>query len=99
MKNSEIGHYWMARELSELWVEEDVSGQKCTIQVRTKFPTYNFTLAVRDWAAQRVQMNGRDLHKVNSRRDFRSGSFLVESKETFVAFKLEMGSTTLVVSR
>ena len=99
MKNSEIGHYWMARELSELLVKEDAGGQKCTIQVRTKFPTDNFTLAVPGWAARRVQMNGRDLRKVNSRRDFRDGTFLVENKKMFVAFKLEKGSTTLVVSR
>jgi len=108
MKNSEIGHYWMARQLSELSVEEDASGQKCTIRVTTKFPTDNFTLAIRDWAAQRVQMNGdpapressgTDLRQVKSRRDFRSGTFLVEGKETFVAFNLAMGGTTLMVSR
>lgn len=99
MKNSEIGHYWMARELSELGVEEDGNGQKCTIQVRTKFPTDNFTLVMRDWAARRVQMNGRDLRKVNSRRDFRSGTFLVEDKETFIAFNLEIGAATLMIGR
>ena len=99
MKNSEIGHYWMARQLSELSLQEDVGRQKCTIHVKTKFPTDNFTLAVPDWAAKRVQMNGTDLHQVKSRRDLRSGMFIVEGKDTFVAFKLATGSTTLTVSR
>ena len=91
--------YWMARELSELSVEDDAGGQKCTIQVRTKFPTENFTLAMRDWAARRVQVNGRDLRKATSRRDFRSERFLVEGKETFIAFNLEIGGVTVVISR
>lgn len=99
MKNSEIGHYWMARESSELWVEEDASRRECTIHVTTKFPTDNFTLAIRDWAAQRVQMNGTDLRQVKSRRDFRSDVFLVEGRETFVAFKLAMRGATLTVGR
>lgn len=99
MKNSEIGHYWMARELSELWVEEDASRRECTIHVTTKFPTDNFTLAIRDRAAQRVQMNGTDLRQVKTRRDFRSGVFLVEGRETFVAFKLAMRGATLTVGR
>jgi len=99
MKNSEIGHYWMARELSELRVEEDTKGHQCTIHATTKFPADNFTLAIHDWAAHRVQMNGTDLRRVKSQRDFRSGAFLVEDKETFAAFKLAMGDTTLVVGR
>jgi len=79
-----IGHYWMARELSELGVEEGLSGQECTIQVRTKCPTDNFTPAVPGWAARRVQMNGRHLYKVNTRRDIRNGTFLAEGKEMSV---------------
>ncbi|UCF16959.1 MAG: hypothetical protein JSW59_05760, partial [Phycisphaerales bacterium] len=99
MKNSEIAHYWMARELSELGVEEDASGKECTIGITTRFPTDNFTLAIHDWAAVRVQVNGTDLPQVKSRRDFRSGVFLVEDRDTFVAFKLATGDTTLMVSR
>jgi hypothetical protein len=99
MKNSEIGHYWMARQLSELSLQEDDSRQKCTIQVETKFPTDNFTLAIHDWAAKRVQMNGTDLRRVKSQRDLRSGMFRVEGKDTFMAFNLAMGSTKLTVSR
>jgi hypothetical protein len=99
MKNSEIGHYWMARELSEQWVEEDAKHQECTIQVRTKFPTDNFTLKLHDWTAQRVQINGKDLHQVMSRRDFRSGVFLADGRDTFVAFNLAISGATLIVSR
>jgi len=99
MKNSEIGHYWMARQLSELRAEEDANRQECTIRITTKFPTDNFTVAIHDWTANRVQMNGTDLRQVKSRRDFHRGAFLVEKKETFVAFKLAMGGATLVVNR
>jgi hypothetical protein len=107
MKNSEIGHYWMARQLSELRVQEDASEKECTIHVTTRFPTDNFTLTIHDWTAKRVQVyppyvgrvNGEDLPHVKSRRDFHSGAFLVEGKETFVAFKLPMGGATLIVGR
>jgi hypothetical protein len=107
MKNSEIGHYWMARQLSELRVQEDASEKECTIHVTTRFPTDNFTLTIHDWTANRVQVyppyvgrvNGEDLPQVKSRRDFRSGAFLVEGNETFVAFKLPLGGATLIVGR
>ena len=99
MKNSEIGHYWMARQLSELRVEENSSKNECTIRVATKFPTNNFTLAIHDWAAQHVQIDGRDLPQVKSRRDFRSGAFVVQGNETFVAFNLPMGGATLTIGR
>jgi len=91
MKNSEIGHYWMARELS------DITGTQEGVQVRTKFPTADFTLAL-NVAARRVQLNGSDLRPVRSRRDFRSGTFLVEGGQTFVAFDLAAGETTLATS-
>jgi len=99
MKNSEIGHYWMARELSELSVKEDASGKTCTIQVKTKFPTNNFTLTIRDWPARHVLVYGVDLRQVKTRRDFRSGVFLVEGKDTFIAFNLAMDGATLIVGR
>jgi hypothetical protein len=99
MKNSEIAHYWMAQKLSELSVEGDASGKKCTIGITTRFPTDNFTLVINNWTALRVQVNGTDLPQAKSRRYLRSGVFLVEGKETFVAFKLATGDTTLTVSR
>jgi hypothetical protein len=99
MKNSEIAHYWMARELSELSMEEDATRQTCTIEVTTRFPADNFTLAIHNRTARRVQINGTDLREVMSRRDFRSGVFLVEGKNTFVAFDLAMRGAKLMVSR
>ena len=98
MKNSEIGHYWMARELSDLSVTDGAGGSGCTVRIATKFPTDNFTLALRGRAAQRVQMSGADLRQVQSQRDFRSGTFLVTDKDTFVAFDLKAGDTVLSVS-
>jgi hypothetical protein len=92
MKNSEVGRYWMARELSDL----SMNGPEC--RIGTKFPTDNFTVAIRDTAGKRVQVNGADLREVKSRRDFRSGTFLVNGKETFVAFDLKTGDTMLSIS-
>ena len=92
MKNSEIGRYWMARELSDL----SLQGTEC--RINTKFPTENFTLALHDWAAKRVQVNGTDLREVKSQRDFRSETFRVADQQTFLAFNLKAGDTVLSVS-
>jgi len=98
MKNSEIGHYWMARELSDLSVTEGAGGPGCTVRIATKFPTDNFTLALRGRAARRVQMGGTDLRQVQLQRDLGSGTFLTTDKDTFVAFDLKAGDTALAVS-
>lgn len=97
LKNSEIGHYWMAKELSDISVEQSDARAERRIKIDTKFPTSNFTLSL-DVAAKRVQRNGSDLREVKSRRDFRSGTFLVENNQTFVAFDLAEGQTTLTCS-
>ena len=91
MKNSEIGHYWMARQLSDIKVD---SGNVC---VHTKFPTTNFTLSL-DVPARRVQFKGDDLRLVHFRKDFRSGTFMVDGKQTFAAFDLGVGETALTVT-
>jgi hypothetical protein len=98
MKNSEIGHYWMARQLSELSVQDSADGSSRTIRVTTQFPADNFTLALHDCLAKRLQVNGADLREVKSQRDFRSGTFLAAGKETFAAFDLAAGDTTLSVT-
>ena len=98
MKNSEIGHYWMARQLSDITVGTEDAARGTNIKIDTKFPTADFTLSV-DSAAKRVQINQVDLREVQSRRDFRSGTFLVEGKETFAAFELQSGNTLLTVYR
>ncbi len=94
MKNSEIGHYWMARELSDIKVETGSAGSEQRVRIATRFPTANFTLSF-DVAAKRVCVNaatgggrGADLREVKSLRDFRSGTFLVEGGRTFAAFAL-----------
>ncbi len=103
MKTSEIGHYWMARELTNISVSErDAScppekGDRGVVQkitLSTQFPTANFTLVI-DAPVRHVQVNGWDLREVYSRRDFQSNTFLVEGKQTFIAFDLEVGDTIL----
>ncbi|MCX8035901.1 MAG: hypothetical protein N3D11_02370 [Candidatus Sumerlaeia bacterium] len=91
MKNSEIGRYWMARELS------DIASEAGRVRIRTQFPTPNFTLSL-GVAARRVQVNGADLKEVQSRRNFRSGTFLVEGKTTYAAFDLAAGETAIGVA-
>ncbi len=98
MKNSEIGHYWMARELSDISVADRADGSGCTVRVATQFPTDRFTLVLREHAVRRVQVNGADLRQAQSQRDFRSGTFWTTGKETFLAFDLQTGDTTLSVT-
>ena len=93
MKNSEIGHYWMAREFTDITVQSD----KSQINLSTQFPTANFTISV-DVPIRRIQANGWDLREVRSRRDFQSDTFLVEGKHTYAAIDLEIGETELVVT-
>ena len=96
MKNSEIGHYWMARKLSDIGIESGGRAGETVIQIDTQFPTANFTLSL-DVASKRASVNGIDLRKVLSKRDFRSGTCLVEGNRTYVAFELTSGQTTLTI--
>ena len=98
MKNSEIGHYWMARQLSDITIGTKDAARGTNIEIDTKFPTANFTVSI-DAAVKRVQINQADLREVRSRRDFRSGTFLVEGKQTFAAFELKSGNTLLTIHR
>jgi len=93
LKTSEIGHYWMARQLSDISTTplDDGAWQ---VQVDTKFPTANFTLQF-EVACNRVQVNGQDLRQVYTRRDLQEGSFLVEGQRTVAAFALPTGTTNL----
>lgn len=86
MKNSEIGHYWMARELSE------ITRQGEQVHIRTQFPTPNFTLAL-GLSARSLRVGSEELKPVSSRRDFRAGTFLIENQRTIAAFGLRVGET------
>jgi hypothetical protein len=94
MKTSEIGHYWMARTLSDISAEE-VEGRKARIVIKTHFPARNFTLSL-DKTARRVLLNGKEVDKSRSRRDFRSGTFLVEGERTYIGFDLEEGRSEIL---
>jgi hypothetical protein len=94
MKTSEIGHYWMARNLSGISVVRAADKDSAGVRIDTAYPTANFTLAF-GTSLRRVQLHGADLREVHSRRDFRSGTFLVEKPQTFVAFDLPTGTTSL----
>jgi len=98
MKNSEIGHYWMARTLSDIRVESGATPDHEQLRIETKFPAHNFTLSL-DIAAKRVKVDGNEPRPARSRRDFHAGTFLVEGGRTFVAFDLPTGATTVTVWR
>ncbi|MDE0086694.1 MAG: hypothetical protein OXU23_13330 [Candidatus Poribacteria bacterium] len=93
MKTSEIGHYWMALEFTEITVLEEQQ----QVNIATQFPTANFTLVL-DSPIRHIQINGWDIREVHSRRDFQRDTFLCEGKQTFVAFDLEIGETELIVT-
>jgi hypothetical protein len=97
MKNSEIGHYSMARELTDIVVGR-LRSAVTPVNLSTQFPTANFTLAI-DAPIRHIQVNGWDLREVHSRRDFQKDTFLVEgNQQTFVAFDLEIGETQLALT-
>ncbi|RIK40048.1 MAG: hypothetical protein DCC55_16245 [Chloroflexi bacterium] len=93
MKTSAIGHYWMARQLSDFTVEPLEDGRWQVI-VTTRFPTANFTLVLDQRCAQ-VQVDGQPLRQVYSRQQFAENTFVVEGNQTAVAFPLALGATTL----
>jgi len=93
MKTSAIAHYWMARRLSEVTVDEAPGGTP-TVRIETQFPCADFTLRL-DRTAQRMRIDGIDLRRVQSRTDFRSGTYLVEGDDSYAAFDLGNGVTTL----
>lgn len=97
MKFSEIGHYWMARELSEITVDEAGVNEQ-TIHIDTQFPTASFTLAV-DTPVTTVTVNGEPLRPVNSRRELSVGTRWVDGTRTVMAFDLGIGKTTIQVGR
>jgi len=97
MKNSEIGHYWMARELSNVSVAEGASGGEVVVTIETAFPTPDFTLSV-DAPARRVRVDGSDLRSAGTRQAFRAGSYLAEGSTTALAFDLAVGRTDVIVT-
>jgi len=93
MKFSEIGHYWMARELSDLVVTA-ATPNSCTLAIETRFPTADFTLAV-EGTATAVTVNGQPLRQVSSRQTFAQQTFWIDEGRTYLAFALAEGSTTV----
>ena len=96
MKTSAIGHYWMARQLSEVRSEPLANGGQ-RVAVTTRFPTGDFTLWL-DQPCTQVALNGQPLRQVYSRRALAEGAFLVEGSRTAVAFDLPEGETTLTTA-
>lgn len=97
MKTSEIGHYWMARQLSDITVERGARAAEASVRISTAFPTANFTLAL-DCTAKHIRLGNHDLSEAKTRRDFHSGRFLVEGAKTFAAFNLVAGATMLTIN-
>jgi hypothetical protein len=96
MKTSEIGRYWMARQLSDISVT--AQGPGCwQITIDTNFPSENFTLALTA-CVQQIQINGHTLPEVQTQQALTAGTFLIQPQETIVAFDLPQGRTHLDVT-
>ena len=95
MKFSEIGHYWMARQLSDITVVESTPTD-CTIQIETRFPTDAFTLAI-DRNVGQIVVNQESLRQVHARREFAPETYWCEDNRTVFAFTLAEGQTTIEV--
>lgn len=95
MKTSEIGRYWMARQLSDITAQPKGEGV-WQITLDTNFPTPDFTLAVAARLSQ-VQINGQALRPVSTVSALTSDTFLVQAQETIIAFDLPQGSSTIAV--
>jgi len=93
MKFSEIGHYWMARELSDITVT-NTDPTHTTLAIETRFPTNDFTLAV-DAQVSAITVNGRSLSRVQSRRQLAQETFWHDQTRTVFAFALAEGTTTV----
>ena len=96
MKTSEIGRYWMARQLSDITVTPQGDGG-WQITIHTNFPTPTFTLAVAT-QTNHVQVNGQTLHEVSTVAALTSGTYLAQAKETVLAFDLAQGTTTIIIA-
>lgn len=94
MKFSAIGHYWMARQLSEITVV-DASADGCHIQIETRFPTADFTLAIDQPAT--VIMNGHPLRQVPTQLALAEDTCWIDGERTVLAFPLREGETTLLL--
>ncbi|MCB0105364.1 MAG: hypothetical protein KDE53_05635 [Caldilineaceae bacterium] len=95
MKFSAIGHYWMARQLSEIGVTHS-SPSAATLQIATRFPTDDFTLAI-DHPATQVSVNGAALRQVQSRQQLAQGTFWNDGQRSVMAFPLVEGTTVMQV--
>ncbi len=95
MKFSAIGHYWMARGLSEL-VVTNATPTGCSLQIATRFPTADFTLVV-DRPATQITINGQPLRQVQSRQALAEGTFWLDGPRTVFAFALAEGETTVAL--
>lgn len=93
MKTSEIGRYWMARQLSDIMVRPQGQG-RWQVVINTNFPSANFTLAL-DTRLQQVRLNGQALSEVQTQQALTAGTFLVQQQATSIAFDLPQGETRL----
>ncbi len=96
MKTSEIAHYWMARELTDIAVATGPRAGEWQVRLATRFPANGFTLSL-DRAVRTAQVGPESLRQVHSRRDLRRGTFLTEGRQTYLAFDLVDGETCLTV--
>jgi hypothetical protein len=97
VKTSDIGRYEMAKKLSDITITPGADAAEGRVNISTRFPAANYTLTL-NRAAKRLRLGGNDLREVKSKRDFRSGTFMLEGNRTHVAFDLAEGNTSLLAT-
>ena len=96
MKNSEIAHYWAAKELTAA-----SSSQDGNFTLNAPFAARDFTVRSSVKADARIQLSGKDgkripLEEVKQRKALKAGTWWRESDDTvLVCFNLEKGSTKI----
>jgi hypothetical protein len=93
MKVSEIGRYWVAKELTHIEPTDEA------IKLRAPFACPNFTLRVGGRRAAKIVHHApnatHQLHSVSTLASLNSGSFYVQDETTSLCFDLAKGENTI----
>ncbi len=90
-KISEITNYACAREMASITVTEN------EVHMKLPLPVANFTLRITEVNPSTILVNRQPLTPVTSKRDFCSGTFYSDGKQTFVSFDPTRGVNTMTI--
>lgn len=91
MKLSEISHYWAAKELTTITLENR------QITLNAPFAAPDFTLKINASVKNPILKNGAPLQKINSISHLKSGTFFSEHNESYICFDLQKGEAEITI--